>query len=181
MLFSFMLWRGLSFFTCAAPAACCRGSEARMREAELQHQKMLLHSVIRSQEEERARIGRDLHDDAGTALSRLRMSVDSFAMQTNDDPLLAAFISHCKTSIDAIVTDVRNIAHNLSPSSLRLYGFTEAMEELADTVNSSGMLHVDIRNEAAAPLDALGHSVALALYRVLQELLAITARHRAGT
>jgi signal transduction histidine kinase len=48
----------------------------KMQEAEIEHQKNLMQSVITSQEAERKRIGMDLHDEVGAALSTLRMTID---------------------------------------------------------------------------------------------------------
>ena len=149
----------------------------KMQEAELLHQKKLLHSIIRSQEEERARIGRDLHDDVGTALSRLRMAIGRFLLEKAGDPVLAAFGNNCKASIDTVIKDVRNIAHNLYPSGLLQYGFAGAVEEMAEAAGGAGMPGITIRNEADGRLGKLNQDEALALYRVLQELLTNTVKH----
>src|SRR5687767_11363040 len=52
--------------------------QRKTQEAALQHQKDLLHATINSQEEERKRIGSDLHDEVGSALSTLRMYIQKF-------------------------------------------------------------------------------------------------------
>src|ERR1700748_458536 len=58
------------------------------QEAQLQHQKELLYNTIASQEEERRRIGRDLHDDVGGALAGLRLGIERMMRHSNDLALL---------------------------------------------------------------------------------------------
>ena len=101
--------------------------------AEIEHQKKLMLTIFESQEEERKRIGGDLHDSVGAALSSLRLIIDS----RNDDILLS-FKQDCKNIIDKIITDTRNITHNLSPAILNLYGLSEAIAELAEIAGKSG-------------------------------------------
>lgn len=140
-------------------------------QAEIDHQKKLILTIFESQEEERKRIGGDLHDSVGAALSSLRLIIDS----RNDE--LISFKQDCKNIIDKVITDTRNIAHNLSPAILSLYGLSEAVTELADIAGKSGKLEVIIDNQAEEILETLPHHVALGMYRVLEELMTNTLRH----
>ncbi|MCB2379465.1 histidine kinase [Hymenobacter sp. BT635] len=151
-----------------------------LQQAQIQYQQKLLEAVIESQEAERRRIGQDLHDDVGTALSNLRMTVELYQQRDGFAADPTAFISTCKTIIDKVMGEVRQISHNLSPVSLNLYGFTEAVEELADMLNNGGRLRCSLDNEAAALLDALPAPQATALYRVVEELLNNAIKHSGG-
>ncbi|WP_167856727.1 sensor histidine kinase [Hymenobacter aquaticus] len=152
----------------------------QLQEARIQYQQELLAAVIESQEAERRRIGQDLHDDVGTALSNLRMTVELYQHRTGPAADPAAFITSCKAIIDKVMVEVRHISHNLSPVSLNLYGFTEAVEELADMLNNGRTLRCSLDNEAAPVLDALPGPQATALYRVVEELLNNAVKHSAG-
>src|ERR1700744_1857349 len=79
----------------------------KLDEAEIAHQKELLQTVMESQEAERKRIGQDLHDDVGTALSNLRITIEMF----NQDEKSSAdnFRGKSKGIIDKVIQDVRNI------------------------------------------------------------------------
>ncbi|SFD26679.1 Histidine kinase-, DNA gyrase B-, and HSP90-like ATPase [Chitinophaga sp. CF118] len=141
-------------------------------QTEIAHQKKLMLTIFESQEEERKRIGGDLHDSVGAALSSLRLIIDS-----RDDFMLTSFKQDCKNIIDKVITDTRNIAHNLSPPTLSLYGLSEAITELADIACKSGTLEVIIDNQAEELLETLPHSISLGMYRVLEELMTNTLRH----
>jgi signal transduction histidine kinase len=143
-----------------------------LQQTEIAHQKKLMLAIFESQEEERRRIGSDLHDSVGAALSSLRLTISSIPAEKADS---------CKTIIDQIITDVRHIAHNISPAVLNLYGLTEAVEELADRINQAGQIRVETDNQVADQLDQLPHAVMLSLYRVLEELLNNTIRHANAT
>jgi signal transduction histidine kinase len=143
-----------------------------MQRAELAHRENLLHAALESQEEERRRIGRDLHDDVGASLSNLRMVMgrSSTAGADTETP-------GYKPLIDNIITTVRNISHSLSPPGLELFGLEHTLHELCDTFNTSGAIQLSFINEAGSRVDALDKKAALAIYRVLQELVSNTIKH----
>jgi signal transduction histidine kinase len=142
----------------------------------MDHQKKLLHAVIHSQEEERKRIGQDLHDEVGGSLSNLRMLINRLnnnAGEPDNVPPAQVY----KQLIDKIIDDVRNISHNLSPPGLELFGFSEALEELKDIISKAHGSLISITNHAVISTDTLPKHVALALIRVLQELVTNTLKH----
>jgi signal transduction histidine kinase len=152
----------------------------QLQQAQLAHQKELLQVVIESQEEERIRIGRDLHDDVGAAISSLRLIIEMFKPVTADEHY-NAFIKKSKGIIDKMMTDVRNISHNLSPTALTYYGLGFAIEEQCAIINQSGKLSIEFNNHAASNLEVLSLPVSTALYRVLEELLNNTIKHANAT
>jgi signal transduction histidine kinase len=148
----------------------------QMQQAELTHQKELLQVVIDSQETERKRIGQDLHDDVGTALSSLRLTIEMLEPSHKDENS-QKYIGMSKDIIDKVIKDVRNISHNLSPPVLSYYGLAAAIEEKCSFINNSGQLEIVMINDAQEELQALEQPVALAFYRVLEELVNNTIKH----
>ncbi|PUZ21539.1 two-component system, NarL family, sensor histidine kinase UhpB [Chitinophaga costaii] len=140
-------------------------SRQQAHDREMAHQKALMHTMLTSQEQERQRIGQDLHDEVGGALANLRMRMG------REDPNLF------KQQIDEIIQNVRSIAHNLSPPALALFGFSAALEEL---VAHNGQF-ILLKQEAAIATDQLPNEVALALLRILQELITNTLKHAQAT
>jgi signal transduction histidine kinase len=149
----------------------------QFQQAEIAHQKSLLHAIIESQEAERKRIGQDLHDDVGTSLSGLRLMIEMFKPVTGSDKNYESFATSSKNAIDKIVKDVRNISHNLSPTTLRYYGLVAAITEHCTIINQSGKLEVILSNDADQLLQKLELPAATAIYRVLEELLNNTIKH----
>ncbi|QJD94757.1 hypothetical protein HH214_02135 [Mucilaginibacter robiniae] len=149
--------------------------------AEIAHQKQLLNAVIQSQEAERKRIGRDLHDDIGAALSGLRLSIDVFEPTKADGSQHFKFKSNCKTAIDSIIAEVRHISHNLSPSMLSLHGLVAALNRQLEFINRTDHLQAVIDNTVPELIDSLTIEVTTAIYRVLEELINNTIKHAKAT
>jgi signal transduction histidine kinase len=152
----------------------------RFQRKEIEHQKELLQTIIESQETERKRIGQDLHDDVGTALSSLRLTIEMFKpgqVQENND----RHVKLSKEIIDKVIKDVRNISHNLSPPALSYYGLAAAIEEKASIINHSGQLTITLTNDAEDLLKAISLPASVALYRVLEELINNTIKHAGAT
>ncbi len=151
-----------------------------MQKAELEHRENLLHAAIQSQEEERKRIGRDLHDDVGSALSNLRMVMGEI-VQVNEEVSGSEAAQTYKPLIDNIINNVRSISHSLSPPGLDLFGLEHTLHELCDTVNGTGKMRLDLENNTGGLIDEMGRENSLAIYRVMQELLNNTIKHAQAT
>ena len=143
---------------------------------EVMHQKALLQSVITSQEAERQRIGNDLHDEVGSVLSSLRMLIEK-QYDKNEAPGEAAFLKQSKEMIDGVIKNARQISHNLSPYINGNYGFYDALHGLSDTINAAGTILVTINfTEQQMPAN-LNSDTAMALYRVMAELINNSIKH----
>lgn len=167
MVGTFIVAAAFIFFFLKYQRNISRQKEA-LQKAALEHSEQLLNATLQSQEEERKRIGQDLHDDVGASLSNLKMIMAQNENTPSD--------KH-KPLIDNIIATVRNISHSLSPPGLDLFGFEFTLQELLDTFNASGSIQVHFENRADKKIDALNKKTALALYRIIQELLANTIKH----
>jgi len=148
----------------------------QIAEAELIHQQELIRTFIVSQENERKRIGMDLHDEVGTALSSLRMYMEQLTALD-----ASAAKKEAKQKIDTIIQNVRNISHNLSPFIKGAYGFMDALEDLAETLRHSGQIDAVIDFNGIEDFDFIGDDHKLALYRILSELINNTLKHAQAT
>lgn len=150
--------------------------QRKANDAAIQHQKDLLHATITSQEEERKRIGSDLHDEVGSALSTLRIYIQKF---TEENPVAntTEFSTQSKSMIDSIITNTRNISHDLSPITGGAYSIMDALEDLCSQVNLSGKPEISLSVSREDILSQLDPNHALALYRVIRELIKNTITH----
>lgn len=148
----------------------------RIAEAELMYQQELIRTFIVSQESERRRIGMDLHDEVGTALSSLRMYMEQ--LTTQDASVVKKEARH---KIDTIIQNVRNISHNLSPFLKGAYGFMDALEDLVETLQRSGQIDAVVAFGGLEDFDFMSDDHKLALYRILGELINNTLKHAQAT
>lgn len=166
MVGTFILAAAFIFFFLRYQRNIAKQKEA-LQKAELDYGEQLLHATLQLQEEERERIGRDLHDDVGASLSNLKM-----IMAQSE----AANAAH-KPLIDNIIKTVRTISHSLSPPGLDLFGLEFTLQELFDTFTVPGTLQLHFNNHLGPALDALDKKTSLALFRIIQELLNNTVKH----
>ncbi len=144
----------------------------RMRAAQLRQQ--LLNQVLTAQEEERARIARELHDETGQSLASLVVGLSALE---NARTLKAA-----KTQAGELrglaaraISEVRRLAWGLRPSVLDDLGLVAALERYAAEFARSRGIRVDVR---ARGLDErLPSRAETALYRLVQEALTNVAKH----
>lgn len=148
-----------------------------MMQRELEYQQKLLVASIQSQEIERKRISQDLHDHVGGALSGLRYVISGITTAGNETITIAGIAQKARTGIDAIIDDVRNISHSLSPAGLELWGFHEALYEYCDKTSASSGVQIVVTDRTNGLLQQLGFDDALSLFRVIQELITNTLKH----
>lgn len=135
--------------------------------ATVAHQKKLLSTVIATQEQERKRIGMDLHDQVGTALSSIKFILA--------EPEKNSALIH--KQINEIIASVRSIAHDLSPRMTGEYGFYDALLEYCDVVNQSGQLLVQVTFKSETAQVFLTSEQGMTVYRVITELITNTLKH----
>jgi two-component system, NarL family, sensor kinase len=136
-----------------------KGKERMMRrEKELQEE--LTRSVISSQEAERTRFAKDLHDGLGQLISSVRL----FINQSNED-----WVSQANQLLDTMHKEIRNLAFALQPYTLTTEGITAALHELALRINSTGK--ISIRISASEQAVRVASEIEVSVYRVAQEWL----------
>jgi len=148
------------------------------QETEIQQQKQLLNAVIESQELERKRIGEDLHDEIGGTLSAIKLMLGAFKQQ---DGAQAEAILPAKQLIDQMIVDVRNIAHDLSPPGLAMFGLYTTIEAFISLINTTGTVKIEIVHEDLTEERMLSEKAELALFRIITQLIANTLKHAGAT
>lgn len=156
--------------------------QRHIQEERIIHHQNLLKAAVASQDLERKRVGKDLHDGIGTSLAVLRLSIENFErLHRIEEDYLQKFFLECKNKIDHVMTSCRHISHNLSPEIFTLNTLSESIEEL--TANILIAEGVDLQAEPATwdYVDTLTEEQAINVYRILEELLNNTLRHAAAT
>jgi PAS domain S-box-containing protein len=155
-------------------------SERRRAEAALGATNAELHrlseSLIMVRESERSRISRELHDELGQQLMRLRLDLSSLSARLRDaQPELHDKVSVMIGLVADTVAAVRRITTELRPPLLDDLGLVAAVEWLANDFSQRSSISVDVDIDPAA--DECSAEIATAVYRILQEALTNVARH----
>lgn len=127
---------------------------------------------IRTQELERHRFSKELHDGVGANLSVLNMYLASIGdPKVSAEALKARSIALLKTS----VASIRQLIHDMHPRSLSESGLVQTLTEMVALVNESDQLTVVLETENV-PLH-LSEAEEINLFRVMQELVQNAIKH----
>lgn len=148
-----------------------------LQRAEMEYQAKLFTAVIQSQEEERRRIGKEMHDEVGALLAAVRLNMSSAAMHNETNNAVHENIR----SIDKLIGIVRNVSHLLSPPELEYYGFHDAVQSLCDSFTSNNKIKINLTDDAPGFIPKNNFQLSLSLYRILQELITNTIKHASAS
>jgi signal transduction histidine kinase len=135
--------------------------------------------VTQSQEEERKRIARDLHDDTVQSLIAIGQRLE-LIKGTLDNPVEArARLSEVRTMVTGAIASVRQFSRDLRPLTLEDLGLVASMQYLVNQLAQSEGIKVDL--EIEGEIDGLSNDMEIAIYRILQETLNNVKKHADAT
>lgn len=132
--------------------------------------------ILESQDLERRRIARELHDSVGQYLAGLKINLSQLETGGRFDP--NQLIRETIGLTDCAIQEVRTISHLLHPPLLEELGFLPAARWYVDEYGKRGQVRVSLLVEE--PIERLPREVEIALFRVLQEALTNVYRHAAA-
>lgn len=142
-------------------------SDLEVRDTKIKAQQDVLTATLETQEKERRRIARDLHDEISSKLNVISLNTDMLINESLDDDDKALLLNRIKNATERTSDNARRIAHDLLPPVLEKFGLCQALTELVSTINND-QLKVNFRcvwDETHMSLENQLHT-----YRVVQEL-----------
>src|SRR5216684_4400676 len=150
-------------------------SKRKLQDSERSLRELSFH-LLRTQDEERQRIGRDLHDSLGQYLSVLKMKLDSLkSSPAKMPPHDLAELNDCAQIAEDAVKEVRTISYLLYPPMLEEMGLKSAIPWYLDGFSTRSGIVTTF--EIGDDFGRLHPDAELALFRVLQESLTNIHRH----
>ena len=149
----------------------CRGALERAR---LQAEVTRLDSAARhAEEQERRRIGRELHDETGQALLLLRLQLE--LMEREAGPPLAGRLKEARALVERTVVELRRLIAALSPTVLERLGLAPALRHAVSRFRKTcgAAVRMSIRGSSAD----ISRAIEEAVYRAAQECLQNISRH----
>jgi PAS domain S-box-containing protein len=127
--------------------------------------------LVQAQEQERARIARELHDDVNQRLALLAVELQ----QVGDDPsLVRSRVPELRQQVTDISNDIQAVAHDLHSSNLEYLGVAAAMKSWCKEFAERQNMEIDFRHDVR---NILPREAGVCLFRVLQEALHNAAKH----
>jgi PAS domain S-box-containing protein len=127
--------------------------------------------LIESQEQERARIGRELHDDINQRLAMLAIELQQ--LQENPSEV-SNRVQELRREITDISSDVQALSHELHSSKLEYLGVVAGIKSWCKEFSERQKMEIDFKNEVSSTLP---FEVGLSLFRVIQEALHNAQKH----
>jgi signal transduction histidine kinase len=137
-----------------------------------------LKTSILTEENERSRIGRQLHDDIMVQLALVKMNLEALPTQLPEIEDMEDFIA-VKEMMDNAGRDLRLTAHNLAPDTLLADGLTQALLYFCKNIQYRTRLNVTFQHYGEAP--ALNQELSINVYRITQELIQNIIKHAAAS
>ncbi len=150
--------------------------QQRINELEIEKQLEATEAVLKGEEQERARLAKDLHDGLGGMLSGIKYSFTTMKGNLVMTPENHQAFERSMDMLDSSIKEMRRVAHNMMPEALIRFGLNTALNDFCTDINQSGALNVNYQSLGLEDL-SIEPTVAITLYRVVQELLNNTMKH----
>ena len=147
-------------------------TERKLAEAALAN---VSRKLIEAQEQERTRIGRELHDDIGQRLALLAIELQQLHEDSLILPEVRSRMGEFQKQISEIATDIQSLSHELHSAKLQYLGIAAAMRGFCQEFGEQQKVEIDFKaHDLPSPLSP---DISLCLFRVLQEALHNSAKH----
>ena len=137
-------------------------------------QNIVLKAIIETEEKERIRFAKDIHDSIGQQLSAIKFYIGASAAAV-EDPKQKSILLKANIALVDVQADMRNICFNIMPKSLEIFGLIRAVKELC----SKGELldHIKIAIKETGDFPRLPVQQEFALFRIIQEFINNALKH----
>jgi PAS domain S-box-containing protein len=146
--------------------------ENKLMEEKLARQKEISETVIRVQENERTRIGHELHDNVNQILSTVRMFVDMLTPSGKEEQGIK------KKSLEYIllsIEEIRKLSKELVVSQLKDNGLVDSIRSLIDDIHLTNSVKIKFTHDN--DIDLLSPGKKVTLFRIVQEQMKNILKH----
>lgn len=130
--------------------------------------------AIQAQESERARIARELHDEAGQVLTAVSLHL-RILEDVDVDPGHRELLTDLRKEVVEAANHLHDLITDLRPAALREHGLASAIAQQAMRTSGATGIQADVSVDALP--DGLPEETQVAIFRVVQEALTNVARH----
>ncbi len=137
-------------------------------------EKRVLNAIINTEENERKRFAKDLHDGLGPLLSTVKMSLSSLAPRIND-PSDKVILNNTNHLVNEAISTIKDISNNLSPHILTNFGLSSAIGAFTTKINQTRAVEIDFKSNMEN--ERLENDKEVVLYRAVCELINNAIQH----
>jgi PAS domain S-box-containing protein len=135
--------------------------------------------LVEVQETERRYIARELHDEAGQALTSLMVGLRLLERQAHDREAVIAGVEELMGMVDCVIDNLHRLSMHLRPAALDHLGLVAALRQYAEAISDQHGLTLEF--EAVGLAQRLPPDMEASLHRIVQEALTNVVRHAEAT
>jgi len=135
---------------------------------------LVMRTIIETQENERIRIGRNLHDSVGSMLAAIKVMLHGLSFKNEElkaNPKLIKVFE----ALNSTIIEMRNICFNIMPKSLEVMGLSAAIHELCNQIQIPNSIEFDFKISTEFP--KLNPQLEMSVFRIVQEFLNNSLTH----
>jgi len=135
----------------------------------------LFHTVIETEEKERQRFAKDLHDGLGPQLSAIKLYINTITSDMYTLHQKELMINNVRDIINKAIDSTKEIANDIMPSILGNFGFVNALKNFCNDINKLNVVKISVDHEGYE--GEMDNRTKVTLYRVATELINNTIKH----
>jgi signal transduction histidine kinase len=134
----------------------------------LRSEKRVINAIINTEENERRRFAKDLHDGLGPILSTVKMSLSALTDRIKD-PSGSVILSNTNHLVNEAINTIKDISNNLSPHVLSNFGLASAISAFTKKINQTKTVEIEFKSNMET--QRLDNEKEVVVYRAVCELI----------
>lgn len=151
--------------------------EKKLIKEEIEKQRIIAQAIVDAQESERAKIGKELHDNVNQVLSTAKLFLE--VAKTNGKDRIS-LIGKSAVQIHHAINEIRHISQSLVPPSISDIGLSESIKDLVQNIAVSKTLKVEYNNIGDIEKNITDNQKVM-IFRVIQEQVNNVLKHAEAT
>jgi signal transduction histidine kinase len=131
-------------------------------------EKRVINAIINTEENERKRFAKDLHDGLGPILSTVKMSLSALTDRIKDQSG-SVILNNTNHLVNEAINTIKDISNNLSPHVLSNFGLASAISAFTTKINQTKAVEIDFKSNMEA--QRLDNEKEVVVYRAVCELI----------
>lgn len=137
-------------------------------------ERKVLHAIINTEENERKRFAKDMHDDLGPLLSTVKMSVTALSARAKD-PVDKDIINNTNHLVNEAIATIKDISNTLSPHVLTNFGLVSAISSFVKKINKARDVNITFNSNVGEK--RFDSDIEAVMYRSTCELINNSLKH----
>lgn len=152
--------------------------QSKIDKMRKENESKVLSAIIKTEEKERYKFAKELHDGLGPILSSIKMAISainkSLVGETNKQ-----IIDKTEIAVDNAITSLKEISNNLSPHILERFGLEKAIKTFIDTIITKENLDIVLSFKING--ERYNYNIEVILYRIIGELITNTLKYASAS